>query len=504
MDQNNSSKTERIIVWIVCILCLCLSVRTTSIWMDEGISYEVVDRSFRSMIHTVLFRGNAVTGMPLYSVLLFFWCKLTGFSEYAMRSMNFVFAALYLWGAIKLIRHFRLPFWTLLVFVVNPLFLYYMNEARPYVGVITFGLWCIYCLCMYYAELKKRYLFLFFAWFLLGCAMHMMFVFMGVAYACMMFCLILEHRLNIKHHLLAWLCCFPFFIPLAILYARLVLCAPEVNVISSNPLESIAQIIFFFAGLGGIGWSRNALRCMNLELSFRIVSGLFLFFLSSLVVLFYFLKKRLFLDAKVIMLTFCFGITMVFFVAANIVLKTRFWERHISYLAPAVTLLLVYVCIDMLKKDNHILIRVSAVSMLALNLYSGISIMLLDYYQKDDYRGAAAAARMLNPDYILLEGHQETFRYYGLNARRAEAISESEENIPKCINISTASQELLESILDKTHGHVALILCEKNEFDPLSLYNLFKRDGIPLRSFSVVLLNNTVGSASAVDGAPTP
>ena len=302
MINKKTLESKDIAVWCLCALCICLSVRTNSLWMDEGITYDVVCRSFRNMLHEVFFRGNAVSGMPLYFVLEFFWCRLFGFGEYAMRSMNYVFALLYLLGAVKLIRHYRLPSWSLLLFAANPFFLYYMNEARPYISIIVFGLWCFYCLCRYCETTEKKYLFLFFMWFWLGCAMHMMFVFMGMAYVCAMFFQMREHKLILKNHLQAWLCCVPFFIPLAILYGKLVFCAPEVNAVRPEPFAGILQILYYFAGLGGLGWSRNALRCMDLSSSIRIYVGLFLSILCCLTVFFYFIRNKLIKNEKVKML----------------------------------------------------------------------------------------------------------------------------------------------------------------------------------------------------------
>ncbi|MBO4291291.1 MAG: glycosyltransferase family 39 protein [Lachnospiraceae bacterium] len=454
--------------------------------MDEGITYEVICRPFREMLHEVFFRGNAVSGMPLYLIMEFFWCRIFGFSEYALRSMNLVIAVLYLLAVVKLIRYYHLPSWSLLVFVFNPVFLYYMNEARPYVGMIVFGLWCFYCLCMFYENGKKRYLFCFFAWFWLGCAIHMMFVFMGIAYVCMILFQIRKHNLNLKHHILAWFCCFPLFIPLAILYIRLVFYAPELNAVHPKPLAGILQIIYFFAGLGGIGWSRNALRCMDLSASFRIYSGLFLSMLCYLAVFFFFVRNKMINNPKIRFLIICCGSVLFLFIVANVIIKTLFWERHISFILPAFVLLIVYVCADMLDGKNPLWIRISAVLMLILQCYSGISIMLLDYYQKDDYRGAVEAARRMNPDHILFEGHKETFDYYGLNGSWAENLSEDDYSIEN-VNISTASKDVYESILNRIQGRIVLILCEKEEFDALGLYRQLSNKGTRFHSFSVVL-----------------
>ena len=112
--------------------------------------------------------------------------------------------------------------------------------------------------------------------------------------------------------------------------------------------------------------------------------------------------------------------------------------------------------------------------------------MLLDYYQKDDYRGAVEAARRMNPDHILFEGHKETFEYYGLKGSWVENLSEDDYSIEN-VNISTASKDVYESIMNRIQGRVVLILCEKEEFDALGLYRQLSNKEMRFHSFSVVL-----------------
>ena len=151
-------KNRNILILLLCLLGLLLSVRTDSIWLDEAVTYDIAGKGnhFWEVVQKLktqaesFGRSNAAVGTPGYFLLEYLWCQLFGFSEYAMRSSNFIFAGLFLLGACRIIRFAGLPFWSLLVFTLNPVFLYYMNEARPYAAVIALGLWCFYCLWKYY------------------------------------------------------------------------------------------------------------------------------------------------------------------------------------------------------------------------------------------------------------------------------------------------------------------------------------------------------------------
>ena len=499
MSFFNRFKKSDILSILACLLGLLLSVRTGSIWQDEGATYDIAGdgNNLKTMVqelenHVASFnRSNATAGTSIYFFLEFLWCGLFGFSEYAMRSSNFIFAVLYLFAAYKIIRFAGLPFWSLAVFALNPVFLYYMNEARPYAAVVALGLCCFYSLWRYYDSREIGDLLFFFVWFWMGCALHMMFLFMGAAYIVVALMHLKEHRLNLKQHIIACASAIPAFIPLAIFYFILFLHAQKAGAspgYPEPPLKCIATIMYFFAGLGGVGWSRNILRLKDLSVSPRIVIELSLSLFSLLFVFLYFLKRKLFKDKKILLPLLCFSSTLLLFILAHIVLKAKFWERHISFVLPIGIFILVCICVDMLDRRNARPVRVIAGLALAMQCLSGINIMLLDYYQKDDYKGAAAIARSLNPDHILFEGDKKTFAYYGVKGNYAEDIPEDME-ISENVNISTVGRERLDSILAGIQGRTVLILCEKKDFDNCGIYRSLGEGGTKVHCFSVVEWN---------------
>ncbi|MBQ7649734.1 MAG: hypothetical protein IJS15_02180, partial [Victivallales bacterium] len=325
------------------------------------------------MKETVIGRGNAVSGMPLYFLCEYYWCKLFGYSEYALRSMNFISAILFLVGAQKLIQATRLPLWSLAIFVTNPVFLYYMNEARPYAAILTCGLWCLYYLHQHLSQSDSNSLLKFLMCFWIGCALHLMFVFMGAVYALTAFWLLLQKKLHFRQHLLAWAIFALPFLLLAWHYLRFAFNAPEVNA-QAKPVASIIQIGYYFAGLGGLAWSRNALRSMNLEFSVRILIELSIVIIAYCFVLFHFIRQQLFKNSTIAFTGAGMAVSMILFIAANVVMKTRFWERHIAYLIPGMMVLLSMVCYDIMKNSQSSLMKTLAVLLLLLQALSGINI----------------------------------------------------------------------------------------------------------------------------------
>ncbi|MBP5671917.1 MAG: glycosyltransferase family 39 protein [Victivallales bacterium] len=488
MKANRTFSWPNFLIVAFSVVVLFFSVRSNSLWIDEGQTFAVISTTWRNMIHAILKNGNAISGMPLYFLCEFWWCKIFGYSEFALRSMNFICAIFVLWGSRKIINNMKLPIWSLVLFVLNPVFLYYMNEARPYAAIYACGLWCIYFLCKLIDNINVKDLFLFLICFWIGCALHMMFIFMAVVYACLVLWHFYHGSLKIIDHLLVWLCLLPLFMLLAIHYMHVVFNAPEVNSSNAKPLASILQIGYYFAGFGGLGWSRNDLRSMNLAISWRIIVELAMMIISYIAILGCFLKHKLFKHIKIILIFLCFVSALSCFIIANIILKTRFWERHIIYLIPCIILILASVLSDSLAKHDSWAMKIIIGVFIAMNLLSGFNIIAMNYYQKDNYRDAITLAKSFNPKHIFFQGDSLTFNYYGIKGVNAWSVLDNTPMLDDYINISTATEPLLEFLLNRTKGDTVLILNEKHDFDTGLLYKNLASKGTCVNSFSVIFI----------------
>ena len=496
-----ASRTASSWNWVIpafCALVLAASVRSWSLWIDEGQTFGVVGESWSHMLDAVFNRGDAVSGMPLYFVAEFFWCKMFGTGEYAMRSMNLVFAAVALLGARRLVRDMGLPAWSLLFPVLNPVFLYYMNEARPYVALYACGMWAFVFLSEYFRDWRRRSLLAFALCMWLGCALHMMFAFMGVAYAVLVAFCFRDGRLRIRDHILVWLWVVPLFLPLAFHYLRFVANAPELDSAAPQPLSGIAQIGYCFAGFGGLGWSRNALRARQFGLTWRMLAemGMALAAWISLGILS--IRTGVFKDRTVIRLLAAVLVALTCFIAVNVLLGTRFWERHVIFLLPAFSIVLARVCAGILATAPSRAGRAAVGVFLAAYLLSGLNTVAMDYYQKDDYRGALRLARSMAPDHVFFQGCHVTFGYYGLGAAWNVKGGGFPDELAGNADISGATPGQLSALLDRSRGKVVLILSEKPDFDSGGLYGRLVHSGLPVQSvnaFAVAVADSAVREA---------
>jgi hypothetical protein len=471
----------------VSVLLLLYSVHGDSLWMDEGQTFSLLHHSsFSGMVHALATRGGAVSGMPLFFVLEFFWCKLFGLGEFAMRSMNYVFATLALLGALRLLAEAKLPRWTLPLFAVHPVLVYYMNEARPYVALYACGLWGFLFLFRYAADPRKRHLVGFFFCLLAGCALHMMFLFAGAAYACFLLYLLLAKKLSVRDHLVAGLPFVPFFAALGAYYLRFALGAPELG-FPTSPLSGIFQIGWYFTGLGGLGWSRQALRTYDFALSPRIAVELPAALLAWLAFLVCCFRAKVLRDRRAAVAFACAATALAAFLGANIVLGTRFWERHAIYLLPAFLFVLASAGRDIVRTLPGWGPKAAVGALLAAHLLSACNLAALPGYRKEDYRGAIAIARSMNPDRIFYQGNRFTHNYYGLSGVWGrDAVKQPDVPIESDVNISTASWEELRSLLDRVQGRTVLILLDRDEFDTAGFYKILSGAGRHANAFAVL------------------
>lgn len=481
-----ASRLQSAAFLLPCVLLLLFSVTGDSIWMDEGQTFTSVRHTFGGFARSLVSRGDAVSGMPLYFLAEFGWCRLFGLGEFALRSMNYVFAALALWGALRLISAAKLPKWSLLLFVANPMFLYYMNEARPYAAMYACGLWALLFLVQYADAPGKRPLIGFFACLLLGCTLHMMFVFAGFAYLAFLGCLLLRGKWAAKDHLPVWLAFGPVFALLGLYWMRFAFGAPELG-FPTRPLSGIVQIAYSFAGLGGLGWPRNAFRDLGLALTPRIALELSAAALAYLAFLVVCVKAKVYRNSRLLTVLSCLALALLAFLAANIVLKTRFWERHVIYLVPAVLFAIALAGKDILQTLPGWPAKCAVGAVVAVNALSGFNIVALDEFNKEDYRAALETAQSMAPDHIFFQGSRITFRYYGLRGTWSFDIDpDGQEPIEGNVNISTATREELQKLLARVPGRTVLLLFSRPEYDEGRIYRVLADKGKTVGGFAVV------------------
>lgn len=467
---------------IVALIALIFSINKSSIWIDEMITYEVVhENSFSKMLLSVWNAHNANGGMPFYFILEWIWTQFFGYSEIGLRSLNIPFAIIYFIASWIMIRKTKTPSWFCVIFFLNPLFIYYMNEARPYVLLLCFG--SIYTYLLFYRDLNN-YMTLFWLHFLflIGLLTHMMFVFIMIMYLVQCIRLIRLKKLDFKKHLIVLI---PFVIfYMAVLYHYMIVMtgAREIGgdgVLIPNWKASIIQIIYYFAGFGGLGLSRNDLRSMLFtQLSWVHIICVVLMALGCLILCWYVIKNKLWKDKRLICIVLPGFVAFAGFCILNILFQTRFWERHIIYLLPVLLLLLSYILKSMITFRN-LIYRVGAILVISMTMVSGLRTMFDKYYQKEDYKGVSTYIKSTKEDVFLLQGDSLIYTYYGIDL-----------NEPKFQMINNVNSEDLNKISSEKGSPLFLILSSRGEFDLGGLYYMpYKTSDIRYNSFRIVQYN---------------
>ncbi|VVA43841.1 conserved membrane hypothetical protein [Candidatus Roizmanbacteria bacterium] len=124
---------------------------TQSFWRDEAFSYFMAKKNIVEMLFLTAKDFNP----PLYYFVLHFWMNLFGSSEIALRSLSLLF----FWGTICIVFLFltnifkmreRKASLYLILFIINPLLLYYAFEARMY------SMFAFFATLSFYAFYKKN------------------------------------------------------------------------------------------------------------------------------------------------------------------------------------------------------------------------------------------------------------------------------------------------------------------------------------------------------------
>lgn len=149
--------TARVIVAIVVVQALLSAtfiVTGSSFWTDEFGTADIArSESFYAWWNQFIEWHNSDIQMPLYHGLMYFWSKLFGYSEYALRMLNLPFFAI---SSVAILSTFRqIPRLALLLLTfstLHPLIWYYLDEARPYIMAYTGSMLTLCALVRLYAE----------------------------------------------------------------------------------------------------------------------------------------------------------------------------------------------------------------------------------------------------------------------------------------------------------------------------------------------------------------
>ena len=127
------------IIAALTVLLVLFATSSESLWIDEGdTACYATQQSLTDWSRHLLGDRAADCQFPLYMFLVWAWAKVAGSSEYALRSLNVVFALVAISAFALLGRSLKVPkLW--LALLIQPFFWFYLNEARPYMLQLAAG-----------------------------------------------------------------------------------------------------------------------------------------------------------------------------------------------------------------------------------------------------------------------------------------------------------------------------------------------------------------------------
>lgn len=481
---------------ILAVVVVLLSLKCTSLWPDEGLTFRLVKRSFPYFVKSfrTLSARTAQCGMIFYQFFEWCWVQVFGLSELGMRSSNILLMIPYCVFAAKTLRKLRLSPWYMTLFMFNSLLVFYINDARPYVMTMSCGM-----MFFYYAMLgdlnDSRVLAKMHLSFFLGMGAHMMFLFVFFAYLFRCLVLLKKRTINVGRQIKVLLCFAPLYLPLAMYYVYVFLNASELDK-SIGAIVNVGQVLYFLGGFAGLGIDRSELREMHWYAlnakHFILIAGMMIAYIGMLA----FIVKRC-TDRKkeqqksdVSLLALLFAAMLIAlgtFFAANILFKTRFWERHCIWVMPFV---LVVTCLILHKmfKSRMRWAQAAAALMIVMQLVSSGMVALSPDQAKDDYQGLVEWFDELDEDHytILFQGQTTVFSYYGWKGVNKDgSASHMSEVSGKKVDITNWSRKNLNRCFEEFPDTYYLVLSEKERFDEHALYDLFEGD-CQFQTFKIV------------------
>ncbi len=408
-------------VWLYCatFLLLCLSLTSSSLWIDEGFSAFIASiRKFSSFLHILgaCDSGDLQTGG--YYLYLWLWVHVFGSGELALRASNLPFLALFC-ACFALVSHACFNgtrIWP--ICALSPFASVYLNEARVYFPLLACSSLCIagYLLGAFSTKQHARKIAPYLFWsglvFASGCNLLTILLYPGI--------LMLVPGLKgaaFREWIKPGLCALPILLIEGGYYLWTLFQIQDVTYDRFRPVYILLWIYEFF-GLQGIGPERNQLRLLkhgflqNRELDVALVIGILL---ALLILAGYVQACR---PARTIVgrLALAGTTSLICAFALSYLLNERLLPRHGATIYPFFLFALLALLAGPFKQKSFSPTAV-ALCLVAIWLTSDARIRFLPQYEKEDYRSAVTLLIHLsrrNQTKPVWVADYMTAAYYGL------------------------------------------------------------------------------------------
>ena len=474
---TNYRITDLVLLLVVTVTICSLATTEDSFWIDEGWSAWIVSLSSVGTLvqDTMLNCRDAIAQMPFYNFYIWFWARLFGMSEVALRLSNaplvlVLFLSIQI-GSIKLFgRRFG---W--MIIAVSPFLWFYMNEVRPYVAVMAFAGVATVSLLLYLDKpgLNRRCApwFCLFSSFLL-CGFHMLGIFLIPTFITGLTLTNGLSREKWEKFFRDW--CWPFivFLPLFIIlgsYFAWTLLVDAHGVRGIPGLKNIAFAWYEFAGFLGLGPPRNVLREAPVESAYQYFWFLLMGVAGWFIVIIYpFIRlKNDDISKRILLLYMMFAAGVLISGIAALIGKHNFWGRHVAEFFPLFILILIgYLAGDSTRGGRSRYGRMATICITVIWLFSAVRLGFLEEYKKDDFRGAVSCVIKAAGETgtILWTASIPAASYYGL---QFDIDTEQIRNPSARLAVSTSNwrAEQLEEVFNDSTGPVIVALSRPDWFD---------------------------------------
>ena len=485
-NMHIAKKNEEVLaiglVIVATMIVLIIGINAKSLWIDECLVYRYINfPNAKEVLKTALDASGSEKQMPLFLLFAWVWSRIFGLSEIAMRSVNVLPAFLYTICGYKIANIVckKKQVWLgTMFFLLNPIFIAYLNEARPYIALLAFALITVYN--SFYEEdfNSRKNIISIHVFLLLGISFHLLFVFSFCIYICGILYHYKSECLKLKMHIKGFL----YFLPLYIIllgymaFTFYYSSSSSIGHTSGSVIASLVVSIYYILGYGGLGPSRNDLRSPSIS-TLTPVMMILIATMSVILVLFAIalirgvsqkpLENRPFwLLTAGVLLVICFCLL-------SIVFHYSFWERHIISLSSIFIVLI----LEVISTRN---MRYMAFVLLFLFAVSSMNFRFNYYYGNEDYKS------MVNDlsvnDYIVMaQASDVVLEYYGKQFVQNEDFTDPDNQV---ININNYSfdqvNELVRQYTAEYSGEkLAIVLTSRTANDKCQLYHQINSFGLP-------------------------
>ncbi|MDZ5759250.1 hypothetical protein RAK27_11315 [Carnobacterium maltaromaticum] len=408
MIEKLIKKKENFIPLLEFIIAI-FSISSYSLWTDEGIRlHAIVFGNLKEVVH------YGLADKQLFFVLKqYIWTTIFGTSEIATRSLNLVFVLLIITYLNRILRARNINVCYGLILFISPMFIYYMNDAGPYIMMLSYSFAFIYYIFFSREFNSKKNIFMINVVFLLGVGTHFIFGFVYLIYLVKILESIYRKKIHIKTHFFIGLLFSPIYLTLLVIYLQAIESGASRGW-DPPTILNVFFVLYSFIGSGGLSLSRNEIRAGNFETIqwHQLVAPSLLVIVMGLLLWISLKYRRVIIKPYSVLLagTAVYGI--VFFVFSY-KWHFHFWERHFITAYAVFILLLIEVASRLsVKKMTAMCLSL----LVALFLLSSFQLRFNPYYGKDNYKDTLFTVLHSKKAVILYQGDWKVSNYYGVDA----------------------------------------------------------------------------------------